>query len=144
MSAARNKQLMQQIFAELAQGNSRPFGEAMAEDFRWVITGTTKWSRVYDGRQAVLDELIAPLRARIRDRIRTNAHRFIAEDDTVVVLARGNNLTVSGKRYDNEYCYVIRLEGGKMRELIEYFDTELVTAALGDPAEMPAVAGQDV
>ena len=55
----------------------------------------------------------------------------------MVVLARGNNTTISGQRYENEYCFVIRLKGGKMRELIEYADTELMTAALGDPAEIP-------
>lgn len=134
-----NKQLMQNIFSELAQGNSRPFVEAMDEDFCWTIQGNTRWSRSYRGKQAVLGELFAALRSRIVGRIVTTAQRFIAEDDLVVVEARGSNLTVSGQRYDNRYCYVFRLEGGKLKELTEYLDTELVTAALGDPG-WPAAA----
>jgi hypothetical protein len=57
MSAAANKQLMQQIFAELSKGNSRPFVESMDDNFRWIMTGNTKWSKSYDGKQVVLSEL---------------------------------------------------------------------------------------
>src|SRR5271156_2347383 len=97
MGAAENKQLLQRIFSALAEGDSRPLVESMADDFRWTVTGTTKWSRTYDGKQEVLRDLFGVLRTRIDGRIRTIAHRFIAEDDYVVVEARGNNKTVEGK-----------------------------------------------
>jgi ketosteroid isomerase-like protein len=132
MSAAENKQLMQEIFAELSKGNSRLFVESMADDFRWTVTGTTKWSRTYEGKQAVLTELFGALRSRMADKIRTTAHRFVAEGDLVVVEARGNNTTKSGKPYNNSYCFIFCIAGGKLKELTEYLDTELVTAALGD------------
>ena len=67
MGAAENKQLMQQIFEELSKGNSEPFVASMADDFRWTVTGTTKWSRTYEGKQSVLVELFGPLRARINE-----------------------------------------------------------------------------
>ncbi|HEY3767048.1 MAG TPA: nuclear transport factor 2 family protein [Candidatus Angelobacter sp.] len=132
MTAAENKQLMQNIFAALAEADSRPLVEAMAEDFSWTVMGSNAWSRKYEGKQAVLTELFAPLRTRIEGRTRLVAHRFIAEDDFVVVEARGSNTTKSGKPYNNTYCMVVRLAEGKMRELTEYMDTELVTEALGD------------
>jgi len=132
MGAVENKRLMQDIFAELSKGNSRPFVESMADDFCWTVTGTTKWSKTYEGKQAVVTELFGALRSRMADRIRTTAHRIIAEDDHVVVEARGNNVTKTGKAYNNRYCFVFRISGGKLRELTEYLDTELVTSALGD------------
>jgi ketosteroid isomerase-like protein len=73
------------------------------------------------------------LRSKIGDKIRTTAHRFIAEDNHVVVEARGNNTTKAGIPYNNAYCFVFRIAGGKVKELTEYLNTELVTAALGDP-----------
>jgi len=130
MSAAENKQLMQHIFDELGQGNSRPLVESMADDFCWTVTGSTKWSRTYKGKEAVLGELFATLRSRMADRIRTIAERFIAEDDVVVVEARGNNTTKSGKPYNNTYCFVFRLANGKLQEVTEYMDTLLVATAL--------------
>lgn len=141
MRAAENKRIMQQIFAALAEGDSKPLVEALAKNFCWIMHGRTSWSRRYDGKQAVLEELFGPLRQCIRGRIKTEAYRFIAEDDTVVVLARGNNQTVQGQPYKNEYCMVCRLQDGKLVELIEYLDTELVTAVLGDPPKLPQAAG---
>jgi ketosteroid isomerase-like protein len=70
MSATENKQLMQDIFAALAEGNSRPLVDAMAADFCWTVTGTTKWSKTYAGKQAVLTELFGTLRSRIAGHIR--------------------------------------------------------------------------
>ena len=132
MSAAENKLLLQQIFSEMAKGNSRPLVEGMADDFSWTVSGTTKWSRTYAGKQAVLSELFATLRSHMADRIKTIAHRFIAEDDMVVVEARGNNTTNSGKPYNNHYCFVFRVADGKLKEVIEYTDTLLITTALGE------------
>ncbi|MGC1597672.1 MAG: nuclear transport factor 2 family protein, partial [Candidatus Acidiferrales bacterium] len=96
MGGTENKQLLQRIFEELSKGNSEPFVASMADDFRWTVTGTTKWSRTYEGKQSVLVELFGPLRARIDGRIRTTAHRLIAEGDYVVVEARGSNTTKRG------------------------------------------------
>ena len=132
MGAAENKELMQRIFTELSKGNSKPFVESMDDDFRWIVTGNTRWSKTYEGKQAVITELFGTLRSKIADNIRTTAHRFIAEDDLVVVEARGNNTTRSGKSYNNAYCFIFRIAGGKLKEVTEYLDTELVTAALGD------------
>jgi uncharacterized protein len=131
MTTLENKQLLQHIFAELAQGNSRPLVESMSDDFCWTVTGSNQWSGTYRGKQAVLDELLAQLRSRIEGRIKTVAHRFIAEGDFVVVEARGNNTTKAGLPYNNAYCFVVRLAEGKLREITEYMDTELVTSALG-------------
>ena len=131
MSASENKQLLQNIFTELSKGNSRPFVESMADDFRWIVTGNTEWSRTYAGKQNVLTDLFGELRSRIAGNITTTAHRFIAEDDFVVVEARGSNTTKAGIPYNNTYCFVFRISEGKLQEVTEYLDTELVTSAFG-------------
>ncbi len=133
MSAAENKAMMVQIYAELAKGNSRPFVEGLADDVRWTIAGKTKWSRTYEGKEAVLKELLAPLRSQFAEPYRATAERIIAEGDFVVAEVRGYVTTKAGKAYNNRYCFVLRLAGGKVRELTEYLDTELVSAALGAP-----------
>jgi ketosteroid isomerase-like protein len=134
MGTAENKQLLQDIFSATAQGNSRPLVDAMADDFRWIISGDGRWSRSYDGKQAVLTELFPVLRERIDGRIKMIPQRILADGDHVVVEARGNNVTKAGGRYDNSYCFVFRVAGGKLAEVTEYMDTELVTSALGAPS----------
>jgi ketosteroid isomerase-like protein len=39
--------------------------------------------------------------------------------------------TKTGKPYNNTYCNVFKVVGGKIKEITEYLDTELVTAAFG-------------
>lgn len=131
--AAANKALLQAAFAELAKGNGAPLVDLMADDFSWIIPGQSTWSREWRGKQAVREELFRPLFARFADTYTNEAKRFIAEDDFVVVECRGKVMTKSGKRYDNTYCYVCRMESGLLRELTEYMDTELAASALGAP-----------
>jgi ketosteroid isomerase-like protein len=133
MSAQSNKELLQRIFAELAVGNSRPLVEAMADDFRWVVAGSSRWSRTFAGKQAVLTQLFPVLRHRIADRVRTEATRFVADGDVVVVEARGHNTTRDGVPYNNNYCMIYTVRDGRLHELVEYMDTELALKALGDP-----------
>jgi hypothetical protein len=135
MTTRQNKARMQQIFAALSRGDSRPFVDALGDDVRWTITGSSEWSRTYDGKDAVQRELLAPLFAQFADRYTAEASRFIAEDDYVVVEFRGRATTKAGRPYNNTYCYVFRLADGKVTEITEYFDTQLVASALEAPPE---------
>jgi ketosteroid isomerase-like protein len=131
MGAAENKQIMQHIFAAFAQGNPEPFLEHMAEDFRWTIIGTTKFSGTYQGKQTVIEKLLTPLIAQLDGPIRVTPDRFIAEDDYAVMQGHGTATTKTGKPYNNTYCMVWRIANGKLQEMTEYLDTELVTTAFG-------------
>jgi len=129
--APTNKQIMENIFAELARGESKLFVESMADDFRWNLAGVTRWSQSFEGKQAVLTELFGMLSSTIEGPIVTRALRFIADGDYVAVEAQGQSTTKTGIPYNNRYCFVFRLAGGKLREVTEYMDTELATAAMG-------------
>ncbi len=91
----------------------------MVKKVRWQAGGDPRIARGFAHR------LVPP--------IIVEAHRFIADEDYVVVEARGRNTTKDGVPYNNVYCYVFRLADGKLQEMTEYMDTELVTAALGAP-----------
>ena len=129
-----NKALMQAIFSELATGNGRPLVDAMADDFCWRFKSSGPWRGSYRGKQAVLDDLLGPLMAQFADRYTNTAQRFIAEGDHVVVECQGRVTTKAGRPYHNQYCYVCRLEDGKLKELTEYMDTALAEAVLTPPA----------
>jgi ketosteroid isomerase-like protein len=138
MNTIENKKMVQHIFDEMANSNSDPLLESLADDFRFVVMGSSRWSRSYEGKAAVLAELFAPLRANIEGKITAMPVRIIAEGDHVVVEARGRNTTRQGLAYNNTYCHVLRLEGGQLKEWVEYSDTALIDAVLGDPAQAVA------
>jgi uncharacterized protein len=133
-----NRALMQRIFEGLAARDGTLFFERMADDVRWTIIGTTTWSKTYQGKQAILRDLIGPLRANLAERSRMVAQRFIADGEFVAVEARGDNATRAGVPYCNEYCMVFRLAGGSITEVTEYSDTQLIATVLDDPAALGA------
>lgn len=132
MSEADNKRLMQDIFSELSKSNSKPFIDALADNVQWTWMGTSTWSKTFNGKQSVIDELLNPGAAMLTRPFFTYvARRFIADGDHVVIEHRGENTLIDGRPYNNTYCWVCRLAEGKITELREYMDTELVTATFG-------------
>ena len=134
MTSQDNKAVLVAVFAETAKGNGRPFLDALADDVQWTIIGTTAWSRTYVGKSSVISDLLRPLGRQLGGPSIIAATNFVAEGDVVVVQGTGHNQTTSGKRYENSYCWVIRMRDGKMSELTEYADTQLIASALSAPS----------
>ena len=78
-----------------------------------------------------MNGLMGHFRSLFAERPRTIGYNFIADGDFVAVEARGDNVTKTGLRYDNQYCMVFRIENGKIREVKEYCDSSLVERVLG-------------
>jgi uncharacterized protein len=133
MNAEQNKALMRRIYTELERGNGRPFVEALADDVRWRIIGSTDWSGTWEGKASVRAKLLDPLFAQFATRYRNRAIRLIAEGDWVVIESRGEVITKSGKPYRNTYCNLFRLKEGRVVEINEYCDTELLSKVLTPP-----------
>jgi len=136
MTASKNKKMMQDIFAELAKGNDLPFIEAMADEMTWVWMGSGQWAKTFNGKEEVLGDLWSAVRQTLKPPYKTIAGNFIADGDYVAVEAIGQNATPDGKVYNNKYCWICRIVDGKIYELKEYMDTDLVTRTF---TENPAV-----
>ena len=131
MSAADNKRLIQQVYTDAANQSGTTFIDHLADDARWIVTGQYSWSHTFAGKEGVLNGALGHFRSLIEGRSRTVAHNIISEGDYVVVEAKGDNVTKSGQRYDNDYCMVWRVENGKIKEIKEYCDSALVERVLG-------------
>ena len=133
MPEVGNKAFLQEVFAETSKGNGRPFLDALADDVRWTIIGQTAWSRTYEGKRAVLDELLRPLTEQLGGRNLVSAERFVADNDVVVVEGCNHSVTRSGRDYPNRYCWVFVMRDGKVAEITEYTDTQLIAEVLAPP-----------
>jgi uncharacterized protein len=134
-----NKRLIQQVFADSASRSGTTFADNLAEDASWIVTGQYSWSHEFKGRDAIQNGLMGHFRSFFAERPRTVAFNFIADDDYVAVEARGDNVTKTGQRYDNQYCLVFRLEDGKIKQIKEC-DSTLVERVLGPFPEQRKVA----
>ncbi|KOV84465.1 nuclear transport factor 2 family protein [Nocardia sp. NRRL S-836] len=133
MGTAENKRLVQDVFDRVARGDTAALTEAMADDFHWVFPGGWSWSGSWGPKEVALGGLLRPLMAQFTD-YRLAADLVIAEEDRVVVQARGHGTTTRGERYHQTYCFVLRVTGGKISELVEHCDTALVERVLDHPA----------
>ncbi|WP_103338699.1 nuclear transport factor 2 family protein [Amycolatopsis sp. CA-126428] len=141
MSAAENKQLLKTAFDAWATGDIRPLIAAMADDVTWTVSGHNSWSGRFSGKDSVRRDLLGPLGAQFDGTYTSTASRFVAEDDVVVVETQGSVATKAGGRYDNKYCFVFRVEDGRIREITEYMDTQLIAEVLGGAGPVtPATA----
>jgi uncharacterized protein len=127
MGAAENKELIRRM------GKAKGMDEMlalMADDVRWTLIGTTRFSGVFNGKRELMDKLVLPILAEMESMGGSETDTVIADDDYVVVQLRGTGRkTKVGKPYNNTYCMVYKIENGKIKEVTEYCDTELITSA---------------
>lgn len=131
MGAAENKQVVRDMFAGLSRGDGATFLSALADDVRWTIIGSTVFSGTFNGKQEAIAKLLGPLGEKVEGGVQIEVLNILGEGDWVAIQARGKATTKTGKPYNNTYAHFFRFEGGKVKELVEYLDTELVTSAFG-------------
>jgi uncharacterized protein len=133
MTSTENKALVETIMEARSRLDPAPFIAAMADDFIWRIIGTTAWSGEYAGKAVVREQLLKPLYEQFVAPTNITTSRILADGDYVVVECQGDATTISGERYANTYCLVMRVAEGQLREMTEYMDTALVERVLKPP-----------
>lgn len=132
METKSNKEIITYIITELSKGNDEPLIESMAEDMQWNWKGSGQWSKSFIGKTEVLNDLWQNVRTTIKQPFEVIVHRIIADGESVVVEMTGRNTTTTEKSYNNNYCWICRIRDGKLHEINEYMDTELVTRAFNN------------
>ena len=131
MNSSDNKQAVVNAYAAMAAGNSAPYLDLLSDDISITMFGDHRFARTFKGRTDIYDNLFGPIREVLDGTIRMNVTNALAENDTVIVEARGEARTKDGRAYKNTYCFVFRFESGKIIESREYLDTQLVKATFG-------------
>ena len=131
MRTAENKETIRRIYAALEHGDRSVFGASVHPDYIWRFPGHCSWSKRFSGQEEVRSRLLKPLFALFATEYKAKAINLIAEGDTVVAEVRGDVQTKTGKRYNNEYCFLFRFRGEKIAEIVEYCDTDLEERVLG-------------
>lgn len=131
MNSSDNKQAIVNAYAAMAAGNPAPYLDLLSDDISITMFGDHRFARTFKGRTDIYDNLFGPIREVLDGTIRMNVTNALAENDTVIVEARGEARTKDGRAYKNTYCFVFRFESGKIIESREYMDTQLVKATFG-------------
>lgn len=127
----KNRALIKAAYEGLAKGDPSNFMPLFDDEIEWRVMGSSAWSKHVKGLEAVSQDLVGPLFARLAEPYLTTAELIIADGDHVAVQAKGNAETHEGDRYDNDYCFVFTLKNNKIVKVVEYMDTILADQALG-------------
>lgn len=126
-----HKQTITDIYDALATGDTSVFAKACHPDYVWRFPGHYSWAKRFEGQENIQRKLIAPLYALFATKYKSHAINIIGEGDSVVAEVRGDVMTKTGQRYNNEYCLIFKFKGSKIIEVVEYCDTDLIERVLG-------------
>lgn len=114
--------LVRQAFEDWRQGRGSVF-DLLAEDAEWTVAGFSPVSAVYRSRQALIDEAVGPINARLATPITPEVKQVIAQESNVVVLWDGRATASDGSEYLNSYAWHMVLEGDRITRVTAFLDT---------------------
>ncbi len=127
-----NRSKIRAAFEEFVGGNPEPLYDLVADDVRWTVIGSTPISGTFKGKQTFLSEAAGKLIEKLAGPLVGRIIDVSADGDKVFVQWEGSATSVSGRPYEQTYCWVLTLDGGTVREVLAYLDTGLVSAIMAD------------
>jgi ketosteroid isomerase-like protein len=131
MSTESNKQLVRDTWGAVTNAEIDKFLDGLADDVTWTFFGSHRFAGTFNGKDDLMARLFSPLGEVLEGGIVVNINSMTAEDDRVVIEAKGTARSKSGADYNNDYCIVITVANNKIRHVREYLDSELVTTVFG-------------
>ncbi len=126
MGAAENKKAIRDAFEAWSRGDGRPFFALVADDVNWTVTGRTPISGTYTSKKDFRN-VLKSMSEHLATELKIVLHDIIAEGDKVAVQFESHATGKNGLAYDQRYCWMLRMADGRVREVIAYLDTELVS-----------------
>jgi uncharacterized protein len=124
MTAEQNKDLISKTWNALLGGDLKLAMNNFADNISWLVPGNLPGA---SGLKRGKDEIAAFMRGvstTFPEGLKTEFRRVYCDGDTVIVELTNRGKTARGKQYENEYCFVFEIEGGKIRRIREYVDTQ--------------------
>lgn len=129
MSIEQNKKLAREFFDRFNAGDVAGALEAMTDDATWWIAGKPEQlpaAGVHSKEQ--MARLLDNMAGRLRNGLRMTVKGLIAEGDKVALEVESYGELRNGRRYEQEYHFLLTVRDGKISAVREYLDTQHVFA----------------
>ena len=129
----RNDQLVREFFATLNTGDLEALRQLLHPDGSWEVMGLMiPGAGLTQGRDAVIDEFLAPVRRLFQDgdpkvhgkRVFSRGVFVAAETEAFGKLRNDND-------YHNRYAWIIEIKDDQVCHLREYLDTAYIMSLVG-------------
>jgi ketosteroid isomerase-like protein len=131
----QNKQVVLRFIEAMGKGDPEEAAPCLAPDAFTLAKGFGKFAGVRQ--HDLILATIGAFRKLVPDGMQPVIQSVTAEGDRVVVEFEGNATLSNGASYCNQYCMVFTLQGGRIKQVNEYFCT-----ILADDVLFPLVAAE--
>jgi ketosteroid isomerase-like protein len=124
MKSEANKTLTLKFFNDWFSGRLGDALTLVTEDFTFTVPGNPeKFSLAGTYDRGGWAELLARIGEVMPDGVRADILQCSGDDEHAVVVAHTFGISRTGRRYDNDLCYVLQIRDGLLASCREYLDT---------------------
>lgn len=122
-----NQTIREHIVELLKKCEFRTFCDMyFANEFLWVIKGTSILSGTYNNKEQFFEKVINRLNSALLPGWKMHILNTYVENNAFIIEMRGEVKTKLGGDYSNEYCWILNFKDNKIVKLIAYYDSLLV------------------
>src|SRR6516162_1542149 len=126
MAAQQDGELVRKTWQDLIAGKVDAALANMSDQVSWLIPGNVPNGSGEKDKKTENRKFVAGIGKAFPQGLRTEITKTHAAGDAVIVELTNRGKAFNGKDYENEYCFVFELEGGKIRRIREYVDMHKV------------------
>jgi ketosteroid isomerase-like protein len=116
--------LVRNFFATLSDGALEALRQLLHRDATWEVMRAVPGQRFASGRDVIIDDFLAPVRARFaKGDPKVTVRTLFASGELVAAETQADGTMLDGSEYHNRYAWVIELDGELVRSVHEYMDT---------------------
>lgn len=132
MSTQETRKLVETVFKAYEAGSLDAFFDSVADDVRWTVVGNHPLSGTFTSKQDFIEKRFEKLKGRLEQPPTCSVTRITVENNVAVVEFQGKATTVTGRPYNNWYCWVLTVANGRIAEMTNYLDSMLVVELFAD------------
>ena len=132
--AKTNEQLARVFFRKLSTGNLELVRPLFHKDAAWIVRAKgIPGAGIHKGRDHIIDDFLGPVRNLFEPGDpKIFVDRVFGKGPLVAVQSKSLGKMRNGKKYENNYAWILKFRNGKIIELSEYMDTYYVSTLVGD------------
>jgi len=122
--------VVRRFFAALSDGDLEALRMLLHPDATWEVMRAAPGERLSEGRDAIVDEFLAPVRGRfVPGDPKVTVRTLFASGDVVAAETHADGTMLDGSEYHNRYAWMFELDRSSVRGVREYMDTAYARAS---------------
>jgi uncharacterized protein len=124
-------EFIRRFFATLSDGDLEVLRLLIHPDASWEVMRAVDGERLTLGRNAIIDDFLAPVRGRFEDGDpKIEVTMLVATGNMVAAETVGTGQLRNGRPYRNRYAWIIEMRDGLVCHVHEYMDTAYVRSVV--------------